>query len=44
MAIFMKTKKKTSYIEIGSKCFEIDEIYVTKGYRNKGIGQKNYLK
>ncbi len=37
---FYETKKKTSYIEIGSKCFEIDEIYVTKGCRNKGIGQK----
>lgn len=37
---FYETEKKTSYIEIGSKCFDIDEIYVTKGYRNKGIGQK----
>lgn len=37
---FYETEKKTSYAEIGEKCFDIDEIYVLKEYRNKGIGRK----
>ena len=37
---FYKTGKKTSYIEIGENCFDIDEIYVLKEYRNQGIGKK----
>ena len=35
-----ETEKKTSYIPIGAKCFEISEIYVLPEYRSKGIGQK----
>ena len=31
-------EKKTSYIEIGSKCFDVDEIYVLPEYRDQGIG------
>ncbi len=33
-------ENKTSYIEIGCKCFMIDEIYVLPTYRNKGIGKE----
>ncbi len=33
-------ENKTSYIEIGSKCFMIDEIYVLPPYRNKGTGKR----
>lgn len=33
-------ENKTSYIEIGKKCFMIDEIYVLPIYRNKGIGKE----
>ena len=32
-------EEKTSYNEIGEKCFELDEIYVDKNYRSQGIGQ-----
>ena len=32
-------ENKTSYIEIGKKCFMIDEIYVLPIYRSKGIGK-----
>ena len=37
---FYTTESKTSYIEVGSKCFMIDEIYVLPTYRNRGIGKK----
>ena len=33
-------ENKTSYIEIGKKCFMIDEIYVLPTYRNKGVGKE----
>lgn len=33
-------ENKTSYIEVGSKCFMIDEIYVLPTYRNKGVGKE----
>lgn len=32
-------KSKTSYNCIGDKAFELDEMYVSKQYRNKGIGK-----
>ena len=32
--------EKRSYVDIGDKCFEIQEIYVLPNYRNKGIGKK----
>lgn len=31
---------KTSYIDIGRKCFSIDELYVLPEYRNQGIGKE----
>lgn len=37
---FYITENKTSYIELGCKCFMIDEIYVLPSYRNKGIGKE----
>ena len=33
-------ENKTSYIEVGSKCFMLDEIYVLPTYRNQGIGKE----
>lgn len=35
-------EEKTSYNEVGEKAFELDEIYVTANYRNKGIGKALY--
>lgn len=32
-------EKKKAYIEIGTKCFEIDELFVLKEYRSKGVGK-----
>ena len=32
-------EKKTSYIEIGDKVFEVLELYVIPSYRNQGIGR-----
>ncbi len=37
---FQIQENKTSYIEIGSKYFYVDELYVLPEYRNKGIGKK----
>lgn len=37
---FQIQENKTSYIEIGSKCFYVDELYVLPEYRKKGIGRK----
>lgn len=34
------TENKTSYSNIGRKCFEIDELYVLPEYRGQGIGKK----
>ena len=33
-------ENRTSYIEIGSKCFMIDELYILPEYRSLGIGKK----
>lgn len=42
MGEFFVEDRKRSYIEIGEKCFEVQEIYVLPSYRNKGIGKKLY--
>lgn len=34
------TEERTSYIEIGSNCFFIDEVYVLPKYRSRGIGKQ----
>ncbi len=35
---FYTTEKKTSCIEPGSRCFELDELYVLPEYRSQGFG------
>lgn len=37
-------ENKTSYIEVGSKCFMIDELYVLPEYRSQGIGKELFKK
>lgn len=37
---YYKLENKTSYIEVGSNCFMIDEIYVIPSYRSKGVGKE----
>ena len=36
---YYEADKKINTITPGSKCFEIDEIFVLKEHRNKGIGK-----
>lgn len=33
-------ERKSNAIPTGSKCFDIDELYVLKEYRSKGVGGK----
>lgn len=35
-------EEKTSYNKVGEKGFELDEIYVLRTYRNKGVGKELY--
>ena len=35
-------KEKTSYNQIGETAYELDEIYVSKEFRNQGIGKELY--
>lgn len=37
---YYDNEKKVADIAIGDKCFDIDELYVLKEYRSKGIGRK----
>ncbi|MBR2552559.1 MAG: GNAT family N-acetyltransferase [Erysipelotrichaceae bacterium] len=37
---FYTAEKRTSYIEPGSCCFEVDEFYVLPEYRSRGIGRQ----
>ena len=37
---FYTQEKKTSYIDIGRKCFSVDELYVCPDYRGRGIGSE----
>ena len=37
---FYEAKKKINAISPGCKCFEINEIYVLKEHRSKGIGKR----
>lgn len=37
---FYTTEKKTSYIDVGCKCFEVDELYILPEYRSQGIGKE----
>ena len=32
-------EKKTSNIEVGAACFDVDELYVLPAYRSQGIGR-----
>ena len=36
---YVKEKKNINLIDIGQKCFDVDELYVVKEYRNLGIGK-----
>lgn len=36
---FYKQENRTSYIEIGSSCFSVDELYVIPECRCKGVGK-----
>lgn len=36
---FYMQENRTSYIEIGSRCFTVDELYVLPQYRSQGIGK-----
>ena len=37
-------EKKTSYIEVGSPCFMIDELYVLPRYRERGVGRELFCR
>jgi len=37
---YYNAEKKINTIKEGSKCFEIDELYVLKEYRSQNIGRK----
>lgn len=37
---YYTTEKKTSYIDVGCKCFTVDELYVIPEYRSQGIGKE----
>ena len=37
-------EKRTSYIEPGSRCFEIDELYVLPEYRSQGTGRELFAR
>ena len=39
MGEYFVEKEKRSYVEIGDKCFEVQELYVIPAYRNQGIGR-----
>lgn len=34
---YSEIESKTAYMDIGSKCFMVDEIYVLPSYRSKGV-------
>lgn len=36
---FYIQENRTSYIETGSRCFSVDELYVLPRYRSQGIGK-----
>ena len=37
---FYTMENKSSYVEIGSNCFSVDEIYVLPEYRSQGVGKE----
>ena len=39
MGKYFVEDQKRSYIEVGDKCFEVEELYVIPNYRSKGIGK-----
>lgn len=41
---YYNNEKIVADIAIGDKCFDVDEIYIKKEYRNKGIGKELFLR
>ncbi len=41
---YYTVENKTSYIELGEKCFMIDELYVLPKYRSQGVGRELFRK
>ena len=39
---FYTAENRTSYIEPGSRCFDLDELYVLRSRRSEGIGRALY--
>ena len=37
---FYEADKKTTYAEIGERCFSLDELYVHPKWRSQGIGKR----
>lgn len=37
---YYTVENKTSYIELGEKCFMVDELYVLPKYRSQGVGRE----
>ena len=39
MGSYFVEDKKRSYVDIGDKCFEVEELYVVPSHRSQGIGR-----
>ena len=39
---YYEKERKTSVIDTGSRCFEVDELYVSPAFRSMGVGRALY--